>query len=68
MGTASSVISVQLKNEDDNDDVAPSLQHSASGSAESSSDSCPTNALFFHSKITSAILFENVIISIPFSS
>jgi hypothetical protein len=34
------------------------LQHSASGSADSSSDSCPTNALSFHSKIESASLFE----------
>ncbi len=44
MGTARSVISVPFKNEDDNDEVAPQSQHSASGSAKSSSDSCPTNA------------------------
>ena len=48
MRTARSVISVQFKNKDDNDEVAqvaaqPS-QHSASGSAELSSDSRPTNA------------------------
>ena len=50
MGTARSVISVQFKNEDGNDEVAPPLQHtehSASGSAElsSESDSCQTNAM-----------------------
>ena len=48
MGIARSVMSVQFKNKDDNhdDEVAPPSQHtsSASGSAEQSSDSCPTNA------------------------
>ncbi len=68
MATARSVISVQFRNEDDNDIVAPLSQHSASGSAESCSDSCQPNALSFLPKITSAILFEIVIISIPFSS
>ncbi len=56
-----------FKKDNDNDDVAPPSQHSASGSAESSSDSCPSNALSFHPKITSAIFFEMVIISIQSS-
>jgi hypothetical protein len=68
MATARSVISVQFRNKDDDYVVAPLSQHSASGSAESCSDSCPTNALSFYPKITSAILFEIVIISMQFSS
>ena len=44
MGSARSVISAKFKNEDDNDEVAPPSEHSASGSAELSPDSCPTNA------------------------
>ena len=51
MGTARSGISIQFKNEDDNDEVAPPSQHSASGSAELSSDSCPTNAHSFLPKM-----------------
>ncbi len=60
MATACSVISVQFRNEDDNDVVAPLSQHSASGSAESCSDSCLTNALSFHPKITPAIFFSKL--------
>ncbi len=65
MGTARSVISVQFKNEDDNDEVAPPSQHSASVSAKSSSDSCPTNAHSSLPKMQSAILFESIIFSLP---
>ncbi len=49
---------MQFKNEDATDDVAPPSQHSASGS---SSDSGPTNALSFHERIASAIIFEIMI-------
>ncbi len=59
MATACSVISVQFKNKDENDDVAPPSQHSASGSAESSSDSCLTNALSFHPKKYISNTFRN---------
>ena len=58
IGTARSVISVQFKNEDDNDVVALPSQHSASGSAEFSSDSCPTNAHSSLPKMLSAIFFS----------
>jgi hypothetical protein len=58
MATARSVISVQFKNEEDNDDIAPPSQHSAFGSAESSSDSCLTNALSFYPKMISATLIK----------
>ena len=68
MGTAISVISVQFKNEDDNDGVAPPSQHSASGSAELSYDSCTTNAHSPLPKIQSEILLESIIFSLPLLS
>jgi hypothetical protein len=42
-------------NEEDNDDVAPPSQHSASVSVESESDSRPTNAHSCSPKIVAAI-------------
>ncbi len=50
MGTATSVISVQFKKEEDSDDVAPPSQPGAPGSAESSSDPGLTNEHAFHSR------------------
>ena len=65
MGTTRSVISAQFMKDDDNDVVAPPSQHSASGSAELSSDSLPTYALSFRSKIALAIESGIVITSVP---
>ena len=65
MGTTRSVTSEQLRKDDDDDDVAPPSQHSASGSAELSSDSLPTYALSFKSKIALAIESGIAIISVP---
>ncbi len=46
MGIAHSVISVQFKVQEDNDDVASPSLHCASGAAEASLDFCPANAHF----------------------
>ena len=68
METARSIISVQFKNEDDNDEVAPPSQHNASGSAELSSDSYQTYAHSSLPKLESAILFESYPLLSSYSS